>query len=109
MLEGRQVASDAMIVRELAGVDTPSGPVLIGMDVQGQRHLLAPVPSGALVAEDRRSAGVHVVRRQLVDRDRTDYVDVVCLKPHSNELFSVLVTEILADLSPDGARPDRTA
>ena len=41
MLEGRQVASDAMIVRELAGVDTPSGPVLIGMDFDDYVKLAA--------------------------------------------------------------------
>jgi putative PD-(D/E)XK family protein DUF4420 len=99
--------SEELRVHELEGIELPAGPPLLGIDAAGQRHLLMPIPSGARVVEDTRSGGVQIVAHQLIDRVQLRlYVDVVCRKPHLHELFSVLASEIVAQLGREAGQPD---
>ncbi|MCC6190313.1 MAG: PD-(D/E)XK motif protein [Anaerolineales bacterium] len=75
------------------------------MDPAGLRRLLIPVSPEIRVLEDRRSAGIHILASQwVVDGRQRPFVDVVCLKPHLNDLFDIIVFEILSELKL-GAQP----
>src|SRR3954452_21564402 len=71
----------------------------VGLDLLGRRHLLVPVEPNRKVVEDRRSAGVQVVRHTLVDgQEIRTFVDVVCAKAHLNELFDVVANEMIVEV-----------
>jgi len=79
----------------------------VGLDALGRRHLLVPVRSEQLVVEDRRSSGVQITRHVLVDGDETrTFVDVICAKVHLNELFDVIVDEMIVEVSAAPQAPD---
>ena len=93
-----------------AGIRTPSGEVLCGVDGDSHVHLLMPVPAGSQLVEDRRSEGVQVVRHELMEgRERQIYVDLVCSKPHLRRTFDLLAEEILEGLKSSSEPPDRLA
>lgn len=73
--------------------------VLYAIDHEGRYHLLVPVPADAVVDPDRRSAGVHLVSRELDDKDgRATFLDVACQKRHLHELFIHLADEMVQEL-----------
>lgn len=83
-------------------LQTDDGPVFAGRDPSGCDHLLIPIDG--TFAEDRRSAGVHVVHRELdIDGSRYNLVDVACRSIAANPVFHRLVDEIYQKLreSPD--------
>lgn len=105
------LASEAasLRVRELEDRRTPAGPLLVGLDGQGYRHLLVPIGPGERMVEDRRSAGVQI-REHLLEEEsgkRRRFVDVVCLRPDLNELFAIVAAEMLDRLEADPDLPDR--
>src|SRR5262249_46645590 len=51
------------------GASFPTGAVLAGVDGMNQRHLCIPAPPGELGREDRRSCGVTIEVRPLVNPD----------------------------------------
>jgi hypothetical protein len=109
VLAGLQAPTDEMRVREVDAITTPDGHPLLALDRQQRRHLLIPAGAGYTVAEDRRSSGVQVLGHELLDGVRLrQFVDLVCLKPHLDELFSVVVGEVLINLAADMSDPSRT-
>ena len=93
-----RVCDTEVVVRE--------GKVLIGIDSNELRHLLIPVLPKQSVAEDRKSSGVHIINRELMDGvQRLYFIDVVCLKKHLQQLFTILADEILAILEKDASAP----
>src|SRR5207302_7971069 len=93
ILEDLRGGGDAFPVREIADVEGPDGHPLCAIDEQWRRHLLIPVGE-SIFTQDQRSAGVQIRTHLLVDREQTRrFLDVVCLKPHLNELFSIVVLE----------------
>lgn len=85
------------------GVHLTGGQVLFGLDSKGQRHLLLPIHGRDGAEEDRKSSGVHIVYRELLEGwDRKLFADVICRKPHLHELFSILVTEMLDRVKDSG-------
>lgn len=99
---------DQLRVREVMNIEYASGRILLGLDIQGHRHLLIPVTQNTRIIADRHSSGVQIVAHPLVDDGvlRT-FVDLVCLKPHLQEIFSVLVNEVLEVLKNNPSRPDQ--
>ncbi|MGZ4249144.1 MAG: PD-(D/E)XK motif protein [Solirubrobacteraceae bacterium] len=100
--------ADAAGLADLRVVETdvrvPQGPVLLGLDVEGHRHLLIPHGPSAHVLEDRGSRGVQILQRDLLDAGRLRrFADVHCLAPHLNELFSAVADEMLVAIR---AAPD---
>jgi hypothetical protein len=59
------------------------------------------------VLEDRQSAAVQILEPQLAYRDGLRrFVTMVCLRPVLNESVTLLVSELLAQLSGDPAHPE---
>jgi len=82
--------------------------LLLGLGDEGRRHLLIPIDNHDKVKPDRASAGVHLLDRSLLDGGHLRrFLDVVCRKPHLEDLFSVIVTEIIESLQAPG-RADQT-
>jgi hypothetical protein len=95
-------------VRELETSGDETTSARLAIDQQGQRHLLIPAPSGARLIEDKRSSGVHLLSAEWVDEDtRRRFVDLVCLKPHLNGLFDLIIFEVLSALDESLSHPDR--
>lgn len=79
----------------------------VGLDSLGRRHLLVPVRSDRQIVDDRRSPGVQIIRHVLLDAgEERAYVDVTCAKAHLNELFDVVVDEMITEVSADPDAPD---
>ena len=104
------VQSGGLRVRELVDVATAEGHPLLALDAQGRRHLLIPVGPAVSIDEDRRSSGVQVVGHSLIDaHEQRTFVDVVCRKPHLNELYALIASEVLDGLTLETMHPDLVA
>jgi hypothetical protein len=80
------------------------------VDDRGQRHLLISIPAVRPVIPDRGSDGVQYEHRILVDgAGSLHFLDLVCRKPHLNDLFCLLGAEVLAGLNKDPDRPHHVA
>lgn len=109
LLEILEAPADELRVREIENIKITAGQILIGLDALGHRHLLIPVDPGTRIIEDRRSNGVQITSHPLLDRNKLRlFVDLVCLKPHLHELFSIIIGEVLELLKSDDSRPDLT-
>lgn len=80
------------------GVTFPTGIVLAGVDGSGHRHLCIPAPTTELGREDRRSQGVTIEVRNLINAKKQQqlFVDVRCHRPDLNPIFEVVADDILA-------------
>ncbi|MCL4876219.1 MAG: PD-(D/E)XK motif protein [Anaerolineae bacterium] len=108
LLDASALASDGLTVREIEAVQMPHGHPLFALDSNSQRHLLIPLKSDIHIVEDKQSAGVHLLANQWVDGEtKRIFADLVCLKPHLNRLFDLILTEILNSLQSDVGQPDR--
>lgn len=84
-------------------LNTAHGTALLAIDAAGLRHILVPVAADFPAAHDRRSGGVHLTTRPLVDASgQRQYLDLACQKTHLNNIFTNLAEEVL-DLLRDGA------
>lgn len=93
-----------------SGVFASEGEALFALDSRGLRHLLIPVRRGTVIDTDERSAGVHIVGRELIEGTATlSFVDIACLKPHLAEVFGHLASEMLMSLVVDPGRPATVA
>jgi hypothetical protein len=80
-------------------VRVAAGPVLHGLDMKGSRHLLIPITGSDAPVEDRNSTGVQIQVRSLIEDGATRrFLDVVCLKPDLNQLYSTVVDEMLLEI-----------
>ena len=72
---------------------------LQAIDPDGFRHLLIPTKETEIY-EDDKSAGVHMKKIELEVKTSgiNTFVDIVCLKHHLDDLFSVLTTDLLEQL-----------
>jgi hypothetical protein len=87
-------------------VRVAAGPVLHGLDMKGSRHLLIPIKGSDAPVEDRKSTGVQIQVRSLIEDGATRrFLDVVCLKPDLSQLYSTVVDEMLMGIQerPDSA------
>lgn len=94
--------------RQIELVTTPEGSPLLTIDQLGQRHLLIPVKWNAKIVEDMQSAGVHI-RSNLWgnEGEKHRFIDMVCLKPHLNDLFDMIVFDVLQELEKEASIPDK--
>ncbi|MEF7615930.1 PD-(D/E)XK motif protein [Aquincola sp. MAHUQ-54] len=87
------------------GLSTAHGAALLAIDASGLRHVLVPVAADFPAAHDRRSGGVHLTTRPLVDASgQRQYLDLACRKAHLNNVFTHLADEVLG-LLRDGSAP----
>ena len=87
-------------------VRVPGGAVLLGLDAEDLRHLLVPLSADEESREDRRSRGVHVLDRALIDAGTSRrFCDVASLKAGPQELFGILAAEMLSELRDNRRSP----
>ena len=80
-------------------VDCPVA-TFLAVDELGGRHLLVELEGGKPLEEDTASSGVVVVRRTLrSEPEDADWVDLALRLENLTELFSVIVSEVVAELS----------
>lgn len=100
--------SGTLETRELQLADDPPLRVQLAIDHTGFRHLLIPSAAGAKHVEDRRSQGVQLQQaRWGSDEGVQLFTDLVCLKPHLNGLFSMVIYDILNDSTLQTDTPDQ--
>lgn len=87
-------------------LNTAEGAVLLAIDAAGLRHVLVPVAADFPAAHDRRSGGVHLTTRPLVDTSgQRQYLDLACQKTHLNNVFTHLAEEVLGLLRDRAIQP----
>lgn len=90
-------------------MQTEHGAVLLALDASGLRHILVPVADDFQAVHDRRSGGVHLTTRPLVDHSgQHQYLDLACQKLHLNNVFAQLAEEALGSLRNDASNPFQT-
>lgn len=95
-------------VRELDIATSHYGNPLLTIDGTGQRHLLIPAPRSTKLLHDKRSSGVQLLVTTWGEgKDRSSYVDLVCLKPHLNGLFDLIIYDVVSELLKSKETPDR--
>jgi len=94
--------------QELESIQLHTEHPLLALDAKQRRHLLLPTRQDMPMEEDKRSAGVHIIESRW-GNEGTRYVDIVCLKPHLNELFDMVVVDILDQIALAPAFPDQVA
>lgn len=100
--------TDKTEAREIESVNLECGHPLLTVDALSQRHLLLPAGPDANSFEDKTSAGVQVTTNEWGEGPhRRRFFDVVCRKPHLNELFDMVVVDILQDSPHVYAHPDQ--
>jgi len=82
------------------------GAVLLALDASGLRHVLVPVAADFETVHDRRSGGVHLTTRLLIDdAGQRQFLDLACQKLHLNNVFAHLSEEALSSLNQDRGNP----
>ena len=94
-LEG--AATGAVLRTEDIPIDTAYGPVLLGAANDGRRVLVPLAPNEhRSMKDDRRSAGVHLLRHALDDDAGIQWhAELVCRQPRLNDVFVSLVVDLL--------------
>jgi hypothetical protein len=104
----RSVASGPGELRAApTGVESDAGPVLFALDKHMRRHLLVPVASCNEIVEDARSRGCRVSRRELIGHGSGHYADLACLASDAEDVFSLLVNDVLDRLERGASPPGR--
>lgn len=94
--------------RELDSIQSPYGHPLVTIDVYNRRHLLLPAPESVGLVQDTDSSGIHILTNEWRDADDIKmYVDIVCLKPHLNSLFDMVLLDILTIYPNHPDQPDK--
>lgn len=106
MLENRADLNREEIEVYRTRTPVEKGRAALGLDRRGNRHVLVPVCGDSEVSPDRRSGGVHLLTRVLRDRGQdVRFIDLVCVKPHLDNVFSVFAGELLERLEEEDDEP----
>lgn len=85
------------------------GPLRLALDTHGMRHLLVPLAATTAAIEDRHSAGVHLITRDLVIDDApVRYLDLACRRTDLAGVFTGLVADVCLALARDPHEPGKT-
>jgi len=107
LIEERNTASNELRIRESDEYQVAGQGVIFAVDNGENRLLLIPIMQNTRIQEDRRSSGVQITLRTLLDGNvRRSFLAIVCLKPHLNSLFSIIASEIIEQLQIDASSPD---
>ncbi|MFJ5026819.1 PD-(D/E)XK motif protein [Streptomyces sp. NPDC088560] len=99
-------AGDNALIAVGLEVATPHGPLRLGRDGEGLRHLLVPLGHGDRVDDDMRSAGVHLTTRTLT-RDGelpVRYADIACRRHDLAGTFTGLVADLAGLIATEPTR-----
>ena len=87
------------------GVDTTQGPLLVGVDAAGRRHLLVPIAAKHTLKQDVEGRAVVLRRRALEDEHSyRNYASLELVDDKLSDLFTALCVEVADRIS---AAPDR--
>lgn len=95
LLLGDKRPEGSQVLTRQTGISTPLGPVLLGVDAQGRRHLLVPVPTGE-TPNDQISRGINLAHRDLeLGSGVTRFADLSCTINRLVAQFDRLVEDVL--------------
>jgi putative PD-(D/E)XK family protein DUF4420 len=87
-------------------VEAAEASVLCAVGPDNKRHLLVPVPPGAVVQADLRAGAVHLLPLRLqADTVTRNYVDLVLLRSDLADIFTGLCADMIAALAADAKDP----
>jgi hypothetical protein len=87
-------------------VTTERGPLRAGIDAEGHRHVLVPVPSQRKVRPGMDGPVLQLRKRPLEDADSYQhYADLSCLRVDMNDLFTKLCADVLATTEAHPGEP----
>lgn len=99
---------DAELFVHAVGIRSHDADVCVGRDHQARRHLLVPLATSNGSANSFRSSGLMVRTRTLLrDGIQKHFLDLICLSPTFNEVFSHLIVALLQEMrsdEPDAAK-----
>ncbi|MEV0435491.1 PD-(D/E)XK motif protein [Nocardia sp. NPDC050413] len=104
LLQRRPRADSSVVIVSELPVPTPKGPLVAGLDREGNRHLLVPIGAHQIVRKGLNGPVLRLSRRTLEhDSKLQDFADLVCLRPDLNDIFATLCADILyaTEESPD--------
>lgn len=100
LLSDRRPGGTGVLTRQV-GLATDLGPVLLGIDMDGRRHLLVPVPQSE-APDDRISRGINLSHRELtVGAGDVRFADLSCTIGRLAGPFDQLVDDVLGRLTRD--------
>lgn len=101
LLLGDTRPQPSQVLTRATGITTALGPVLLGVDEAGLRHVLVPVPENAS-PDDRLSRGIDLGHRDLVFSDvEIRFADLSCTIRRLVGPFEKLVEDVLSRLQRD--------
>ncbi|MEY9848357.1 hypothetical protein ABH940_005459 [Streptacidiphilus sp. BW17] len=107
-LTAEQVSGERRLRVAPLPVDTVNGPLAIGIDYEGHRHLLVPIKSRQQVRRGMDGPVLRLRRRPLEDAESYRvYADLGCLLPAYQELFTRLCSDVLAETGQMPGNPLR--
>jgi hypothetical protein len=108
MWESLEQQNDLVAAHQFDHIILSNGSPFIVKDTAGLHHLLLPIGEKESSYEDKRSAGVHIKVDYWGDEGKMKkFIDVVCLKPHLNSVFDMMVLDILKLLDAKTSSPDK--
>lgn len=104
-------ASHADVLRTSAlPVETPRGPLLAAVDMNGMRHLMIPLQARQRIADTHMGAALGISERPLQNEDGyTRYADIACNRRELDDVFTGLCRDVLVTLEIDAGRSYHTA
>nr|WP_300048465.1 PD-(D/E)XK motif protein [uncultured Nocardioides sp.] len=103
LLLGDNRPTEARVLTRPTGASTALGPVLLGIDDEGLRHLLVPIPDGEQ-PKDRVSRGIDLGHRDLfLHGVQVRFADLSCTIGRLTGPFDKLVEDIVGRLERDPA------
>lgn len=97
-LESEAVPPDAVTTRD-TGIQTDHGPILVGVDAGGARHLLLPAGDTEQIPEDRGSRSVVLVPQPLEhEGSLLKFADLVCVEPELRTVYERLAEDVVGQV-----------
>ncbi len=83
----------------------------VAIGTSGSLHVLLPMPLSAAIIEDHKSAGVQLLRHELIDEggNKRLFADLACFRGDLEVTFCRLADEVLAEAEATGVRADAVA
>jgi hypothetical protein len=110
LVESRGPVDVGAIVADPLQIAIGKRPLLVGVDAEGDRHLLIPIGNAGEVGKTTPGGAVKLAARSLLlDGAQGTYADISCSRPDLYDEFAVLASAIAESVAADPAAPAETA
>jgi len=110
LVESRGTIDAGSVVADPLLVSIGDRPLLVGVDAEGNRHLLIPIEHATDVEKTTPGAAVRLAARSLIlDGGEGTYADVSCSRPDLYDEFATLASDVVAGVAADPTAPAETA